>query len=674
MRVRGSRKAPGQFSFPARSGSARISALWQHERLMNTPRAPEKPPGRGPILRQLTVIAAVSLTLRVWALVEQRGGNPLFVQAILDDGVYLELAREFADGAEPRAWYLAPLYAWVLGILGKIGGTGAISMLSASLLSLGCGVLTSVLVTATARICGGACARGSTGARTGMSAGWIAGLLHACAGTFVFAEILPGQEPILTTLHAAALLLAVIWWRTRAGWAATAFGAVAGIAVLGRGTSLLLLPAALPLILRLAPESLDETRRGVRAALPGVGLALAGVAAVLLPAALRNDDVTGDFTPLPWAFGSNLYASNGPEARARGNFQSSEVGSDPRKQQVNAPRIAERALGRQLRPSEVSAYWRGRTLDEAGSAGEMAAHLWLKTTLFAADHDLASNHSPYVERRYATWLRIVPTSGWWLLAFGAFGWWMIRREHPEADMVAGLVVLTAGALIVLFPATRYRLPLLPLCAVVGAVGVVTLGTAPRGRRVVAGGLACVVGVLAFLPTWQDQLPNQHGASRGNLARRLLKGDRRDEGIEILREGAIEEPRHPRVLQLLALALNEDGQTREAAEIADRLNAVLEAGPTGRLKRLEELVEEGRESPAALAEAARVGPPLEAELFAPATRAHVAGLLAIAAARQGDRATAERHAERARALAPDAEFTARLDAALERELAASRRSE
>src|SRR5258705_5884685 len=103
--------------------------------------------------------------------------------------------------------------------------------------------------------------------------------------------------------------------------------------------------------------------RPMRRALVGVAFAALGAAVVLIPAAIRNASAFGDFTPLPWSGGTNLYMANGPFSRQFATFASPEIGLDPDTMERRAHDVAERAEGRKLRPSEVSSYWTRRTWD-----------------------------------------------------------------------------------------------------------------------------------------------------------------------------------------------------------------------------------------------------------------------------------------------------------------------
>ena len=255
-----------------------------------------------PAVRTAALVAGaflVSLALRIAVARDLLASDPLVQIPVLDDREYIDMARAMAEGrAEP--WFFAPLYPWLLSFTVR---------LLEQAMPLAC--LTNAVLGATAT----ATAAAAGTAMHSRMAGVIAACLHGLAGVFLFHDALPGQESALALLHLVALLLAVRLTRDARPWTALLLGAVAGVAVLGRGTSAALVLLAVPAIAARVP------RQRWRIA----ALCAAGLASVLVPAAIRNASVAGDFSPLPWARGPNLYAANGPDARATTSFYSSEL-------------------------------------------------------------------------------------------------------------------------------------------------------------------------------------------------------------------------------------------------------------------------------------------------------------------------------------------------------------
>lgn len=590
--------------------------------------------------RQLAAVAAVSLALRALTLVQLRADDPLFGTPVLDDAVYLGAAQRFLDGAPAQAWFLAPLYPWLLGIAGKLTGAAQIGLGLACSVSLVCGVLASVVIAAAARRLGGA------------AAGWIGGLLHAAAPALVFQDLVPGQEAVLSLLYACAVLLAIQWHRTRSWWSTALYGAAVGLAALGRGTAVVLLPAALPLVLAAAPDTVPEALRGRRRALLGAAVAVAAALAVLLPAAARNSAVTGDLTPFTWSFGPNLYAANSPQGRDSGTYHSGDLGATPAQMERNARRIAERREGRALRPSEVSAWWRQRTLDELAIGPGLGAHVARKGVLLFADHPFGTSHSLVAESRFASWLRVAPGGEWWLLALAVMGWWLVRREEPVADTVALAFALTGVALLVLYPANRYRLAVLVASLVLVGPGLVRLRGTTATSRNVALGLALAAAALAHVPAWTGMFPHMYADNRASVGGMLLEGGRAHEAVEVLQEAERAEPGSIDVLAALATAFDAVGRHGEAAVAAARHNEIMDALPAGRVRSVLDLAEAGRNDPAALDRAERLGQELAPTLLNDDLRARLWANLALVAALRGDADDAASRMERARDLDPD----------------------
>jgi 4-amino-4-deoxy-L-arabinose transferase-like glycosyltransferase len=484
--------------------------------------------------------SVAAFAVRAWTLVEERAGNPLFRVAILDDAVYLRLAEGVRTGADAaRGWFLAPLYPWTLAAA-SAGATP--DMASAERLSVLVGALTAATVAVAARR-----AHSSV-------AGWIAGAAYALAGAFVFADVLPGQEPLLCFLHAVAALLAVHWFEGGRSWTAAAFGGVVGFAVLGRPTSAAL--GAAFAVAALVHARARPDRRSWRA----VFLAAAGCAVVLLPAAARNLSATGDFTPLPWSGGPNLYLSNGPESRRASDFRCLELGAAPDTIARRAVEIAEREESRPLRPSEVSAYWTARTWDERGDAADWTSHLARKAALFWSAAETPNNHDAAVEREWSTWLRLSPTTTWWLLALGAAGWWLARRRAPALDAAALAVLFTWAALTAYFPLSRYKLPAATLAVVLGAAGaaeILVFRVAMRRSLVAAAAIA--LAVRASTTTFR---PVTHENGVRNVAFAFEEEGARSSAIDFLRRYLADEPDDGPALEKLGKLLVEDGRAEE----------------------------------------------------------------------------------------------------------------
>lgn len=584
-------------------------------------------PARRPAWLMPVVVGVTSLALRFWTLDQQRAGNPLFRTAILDDQRYLDIVT---GNAPSQAWFHGPLYSWVLSLV------GAAELASACAVNAFVGVVTSVAIALVAR------------QLHSDRAGWIAGLIHAAAGVFVFHDIIPGPAALLGLLHVVALGLAVAWCRSGSWWLGGLVGVVTGVAMMGRPTAAALGPAALFVAWRAIPSR--------KRFLVGSAAAAAGLLLVLFPAALRNQSVIGEFTPLPWNGGVNAYAANGPEARRSLSIQASEFGYTPDEMEANSRRIAEKAEGRSLRPSEVSDYWLRRTWDERGTPAEMAAHLGKKALLLFWVDEYGGNHSVQVERRFSTWLGFAPVGGWWMLALGAGGWWLVRRRVPEADFVAVAALITWVEFTLIFPVGRYRLPVVVLALVTAAAGIAEALRRDAARARLGAAIACTlaVGSAAFVPTWAGFLEHPHASNYGNLATAAAKAGRLRLALEVLEEGLERGEDDMRNLGLHAQFLTEAGRDEDAAAARKRLEQAAEGTPVQDVRRVFFLARDGKADEAEALGNRLLGEPLAAPL-----RAELHANLAFTAFRSGDIALARERLAEARDIAPAHPHVARV---------------
>jgi hypothetical protein len=557
----------------------------------------------------------VSLGLRALVLSEQLADNPMLREAVLDDAAYLSYARAFAAGEE-RTWFLAPLYPWLLACAGRLFELG---------LPLACAInalfggATSAALALTARLL------------YSPAAGWVAGGLHALAGCFVFLDITPGQEPILCLLHVAALAAALRLARRQDAASAAALGMTAGIAVLGRATSVALVLGALPGLWR---------ARGARRAAAAAALAL-GLLTPLLPAALANGVSNGDFNPLPWGGGPVLYFANGPDSRRSVSYLATRLGARPDEIEQRALALASAAAGRELSPREASAWWLRETWRSRGSTREIAAHVGRKALLFLGAEERGSTHAVTLEREFSPWLRLSPVHAWWIFPLGAAGWLLLRRRLPEADAAAWMVAGSWLLLALAFPLARYRLPAAALALVPLAAGALELRRAARSptRLLGAGVLGAAMTLAAFAPVREPEA----GIAEVNLAGAHLRiGDDPALARERLDRVLSRYPDHGPAHELLGrMLLDEDparafehfsraaadARTRTSAQIWSVL-ALVESGHPRAARRLaESLIREVPGDPALLA------------------------LASVAAWSSGDRAAAAGYLARARQLAP-----------------------
>lgn len=277
-------------------------------------------------------------------------------------------------------------------------------------------------------------------------------------------------------------------------------------------------------------------------------------------------------------------------------------------------RIASRALGREVSPSESSAFWFRKGLAFALDDPAGLASLWLRKAAWALHaREPRDVYNLYLEAEVVPILDILfmpfPVI-FGLAIFGAF-----RRSLSPGATLCWLGIAAVGATLIVFSMSfRYRLLAVPLLAPFAGAGLLGIIEAFRLRRPrdVGLGLACVVVVSVVslvpypIPPITAEAPSNFGAAflkRGEVGkafawvRRALEMDPRlasanyNLGLILLRlkdrEGAIaafeaavaSRPDDPVVLNDLAVALDESGRKEEAVS---RYRQALALRPEGRI--------------------------------------------------------------------------------------------
>lgn len=361
-------------------------------------------------------------------------------------------------------------------------------------------------------------------------AGLIAGLILALYPPAIFFDGLL-QKAVLD-LFGMTLLL---WLAARAlqrpsaaRWAAA--GAALGLLTLTRENALLLAPvlaAALAVFHR-------ESRGWWRLWRPGAFLA--GFALLVLPVALRNQIVGGEFALTTSQAGPNFYIGNNPQAV--GVYIPLRGGrGDPFYERRDATELAEKAVGRQLTPAEVSRYWFG----QAWEFIRTQPSAWLKlmgrkTFLLFNTYEIPDAEDLYYYEKHSRLLRTVGMSGLFshfgmlcpLAAVGLALTWPLRRR---LWFLYVLLATLAVGVVLFYVFARYRYPLVPTLVLFTAAGVMELLTAIRAGQA----RRLVVAVAVFVPAliganWAGPFPKADGiaVSHTNAADALERQGRYQE--------------------------------------------------------------------------------------------------------------------------------------------------
>ncbi len=498
-----------------------------------------------PVALAVFLLALALRALYLWQL----QSSPFLTVKMGDAAAYDAWAREIAGGdwLGREVFYQAPLYPYFLGAVYASLGDDPLRVrgLQSALGALSCALLA------------------SAGARLfSRGAGLWTGLLLAGYAPAIFLDGLLQKSVLDLFLLSLALWLAAHLSKAPCRRFAAALGLATGALVLARENALVL--AGVLGAWLLALPGIAARRRLALAA-----LFAAGLAAALLPVALRNHRVGGELHLTTSQLGPNLYIGNHPGAT--GVYAPLRPGRGSAKyERQDATDLAERALGRPLSPAEVSAYWMRRAVDYAVSQpGDWLALMARKLGLLLAAVEIVDSEDQYSAADFSSVLR---AAGWLghfgvlapLALLGGLVTWPRRRELWWLYAA----IAAYGASVVLFYVfARYRYPLVPFLALLAGAGLAGAREWARGRsrRELAAGAAALLALAAFSNRPGTGEASMRAITRYNLANVHKVEGRPELAARLYREALALEPHFAEARHNLADTLYALGRQEEAID-------------------------------------------------------------------------------------------------------------
>lgn len=436
----------------------------------------------------ILILLAAGLLLRIVYLILYRLNDPLYDLPLSDAAVYDRMALEFAGLEKGNRWsgpfYQAPLFPLLLGLLYSAAGRSFFLVYAAHGLL---GLITLCLIF-------------SIGRRLfEWRVGLLAALLALFHGTLIFFEnkLLPTTLGVfLTTLSAWVLLQAgdspILW---------LAGGASLGL--LGIARPNMLLAAPLVLLWCLASLWKKKERLGLHPLLAAALLVL-GTAIPIAPVTVRNVLESKEFIPIASEWGLNFFVGNNPESKGTNSTPPSLNIGAIENQSEESHRIAEEALGRSLRTSEVSKYWAYRSLEFLRKNPLLFfENLFKKALLYLGNFEAGATFIPNAEFRYVPLLYVLRVPFGFIFAFGIFGILLsLRREGIW--LLFAFLAANAASLIAFFVISRLRLAVVPILAVGAAYALIFLFrelSGSRTFRVLALSVLPCAGFLLLYSAW-----------------------------------------------------------------------------------------------------------------------------------------------------------------------------
>jgi 4-amino-4-deoxy-L-arabinose transferase-like glycosyltransferase len=520
------------------------------------------------LLVGVAALYALALILRL-CVIGELAADPFFTHRLIDEIDYHALAVAFSAGKWPsnEALFRPPLYPILLGVIYRVVGTGILGVKMVQAL------LGSLIVPLTTYV----------GWRTLRSsrAALACGAIVALAAPLIYydLQLLAGSlDALLTTAGVAAVLFALAQ-RRDGFWALP--GLLFGLAAINRGNALILAFAVIVWLAR------SRTKRAVAAFAVAALIPIAPLgwhngacderpeaayALVSLPApASCNSGFTLENAPLGWADGINLYLGNVPDlADVNRNDHLSHF--DAYRKLVIAPWRAG-----VTRASGHSSYFRRKTLSSIGSApGAWLALMARKLAETLNGYEVPRGTTLYADREDSlilsalAWTKPLLFPSGILLPLAALGAAFLRSNR-RWNLIALLFGLQLVTVALFFVTSRYRLPAVPLAAVL-AVGFVRRMRRHRPSwRVVA--VAIPLLVLANIRFPNAPAPVRSSGEHFGLAQQLAAEGDRPEAEAHFRAAMELEPRDARATMNLGRLLQDDGKIDDAIDLYRRAIAI-----------------------------------------------------------------------------------------------------
>jgi tetratricopeptide (TPR) repeat protein len=516
---------------------------------------PEEPAALG--WAAAALVFAVALLVR-WVVGAQLADEPLFRSPQLDSLQYLTWGRRIAAG--DFIWPVPPPH-----------GLGYPVLLGA-LLSLFDGSLAAVRV-AQSFLGAGTCALAAacSSRAFGRPAGIASGLLLAVYGPLVWIDVSILGEGLLVFLLALALWIVSLEGRPELR--AVAVGVTLAAALLVRPTAIALLPGLLVALVLARRDSrpwrLDW--RGDRRGWGAAGLLLASFLLVAVPVIWKISKENGAFVPVQGHGGFAFYVANGPHGDG---LPSPRIGRGWEELETEAVRAGIQE------PAARDRYYRDKTMAAIRERPGHYAGLFASKALWLVQAaEVRDSHSYDFFRSRSAALRLLPGFGLlFALALGGLAACALLRRMPPPEILLGLLGFALLTIITMV-GTRYRMPMVPLLAVLAGPAVTLAWEAARSRRSsqTTRDLGIVLGAVllgAVIANVRDYPPSHDFAEEWTMSGSALETQERfPEALAAYEQALASDPGYVTALEGVGRLRIKQGNPGGAEEVLRRTLAI-----------------------------------------------------------------------------------------------------
>jgi len=472
--------------------------------------------------RLALIVFALFALLRIAYSFEAIDHVPILRQPLADAIVYVESAREVASGRilmdEP--FYRAPLYSYLIAPFYALDEEPEAAIIAFQVF------LGLLILFMTWRI-----ARNLYGAAPALLSLVLVGLYGSMAAS---------ETKLLGTTLGLFLGTVALWTLTTADSRRGFFlaGVVLGLGALARPNVVLvvLAVAAMLLISRLSWRAKLTSR---------VIPMLLGVAFLVAPVTLHNL-LAGDFVFVSSNGGMTFYHGNNSSNRSGllvpgpltpGGMNAVQQG---RRDRARASELT----GRQLRPSESSAFWFRQGLNDIASDPVGALRRsGQKVYRFLGAHEYADNYSLAVELTQVRLLHLFVVPFPLLLIPAVVA--LLRKPPRRREELYVLIFACLGFVtcMLFYVGSRYRCESVPALAILAGSILTTLPVASRPRRLLACAAAVPLVLVALVPAGRSAA-SQDAMAAAFWAGSLARDGRPEEARTLYADAARTDPSNP----------------------------------------------------------------------------------------------------------------------------------
>jgi tetratricopeptide (TPR) repeat protein len=446
-------------------------------------------------------IFILAFAIRFVYLLQMRS-SPLFDTPTMDAEYHDQWAQMILKGEELHGgvFFRAPLYPYFLALVYKIFGH---DYFMARLIQFLIGSLSCVLVYLVGKKV------------LNRRVAIIAGVMASLYGVLIYfdGELL---LPVLEVFTGLLVILACIWAKEKPKalrWFLC--GMLLGLSALARPNILLVGVAFFIWIILMYR---GNSKFQIKSLLYAGCLAL-GVILIISPITFRNYIKGHDFVLIASQGGMNFYIGNNPQSDGASAIlpgsRTTWWGS-----YEDANRIAEKATGKSLKPSEVSRFWYMEGLKFAATQPFQFLKLMLKKfILFWNGNELSNNKDFYFFARSAPLLKLLI---WRFIIYFPFGLivplalvGIILSHQTKKDvLILEIFLLVYMITVILFFVTeRYRVPILPILILFAAYALDWLTSMIKRRKIFELGKYLLI-LLVILILVNIEIPGYSSANPG----------------------------------------------------------------------------------------------------------------------------------------------------------------